>query len=303
MQEDYEAQKDDEIEALEKTISSEEKLYREACAYIEKNWKTLYDDLIDWNTEMGSVINKEITQAWKDAQEAVEAYGGSVKDAINAASGDGTSASSGDVVGTTSGYSHNSSIDDKVNAYVTRMKANSSAWHNASAEKQSSLNAENEKYAQQIAALLGKSIVYNSQTGTWHIGSKTGPLLYNEYPGVYHTGGIVGEKESLKSNELIAKLEKGEVVVSKKNAEPLFKILSFMEDLHKTIDTSSVSGLALQHNADAIRSLTSVTNNRAGDIRFGDVYIYGAGADTVERHKEINREFANEVLKQLNIKR
>lgn len=49
----YEDEKDDEIEALKKTISSEEKLYRMAVQYIEENYSTLYDELIAWNTEYG----------------------------------------------------------------------------------------------------------------------------------------------------------------------------------------------------------------------------------------------------------
>lgn len=302
MQEDYEAQKDDEIKALEDSISSEEKLYRKAVQHIKENWSTLYDELLDWNTEMGSVINSKITQAWKDAQAAVEAYGGSVEKALKAAES-GDSSSSNDVVGTTGGYSHNTTIEDKVNAKTTRMKENSAAWHNASTQsKKDALNAENAAFAKEIGALLGKSIVID-QNGVWRIGSTTGPKLYDVYPGTYHTGGIVGEKGSLKSNELLAKLEKGEAVIPKEDTENLIKLLRLIADADKVIDTSRIPNLAMQGNMDAIRSLTNVTNNRAGDIRFGDVYIYGAGSDTVAKHREINREFTNEVLKQLNIKR
>lgn len=302
MQEDYEAQKDDEIKALEDSISSEEKIYRMAIRHISENWSTLYDELLDWNTEMGSVINSKITQAWEDAQAAVEAYGGSVEKAL-AAVKSGDSSSSTYVIGTTDGYSHNTTIEDKVNAKVTRMKENSAAWHSTSTQsKKDTLSAENAAFANEIGALLGKSIVID-QNGVWRIGSATGPKLYDVYPGTYHTGGIVGEKGSLKSNELLAKLEKGEAVVPKEDTENLIKLLRLIADADKVIDTSRIPNLAMQGNMDAIRTLTNVTNNRAGDIRFGDVYIYGAGKDTVEKHREINREFTNEILRQLNIKR
>lgn len=284
MQEDYEAQKDDEIKALEDSISSEEKLYRKAVQHISENWSTLYDELIDWNTKMGSVINSEITQAWEDAQAAVEAYGGSVKKAISAVE-NGNTASSNSVVGSTDGYSHNTTIEDKVNAITTRMKENSAAWHNAPTKsKQIALNDENAKSAEEIGALIGKSIEYDSETGTWHIGSKDGPKLYDVYPGTYHTGGIVGEKGSLKSNELLAKLEKGEAVIPKEDTENLIKLLRLIADADKVIDTSRIPNLAMQSNMDAIRSLTNVTNNRAIDIHIGDTIIHGADQSTVEQH-------------------
>lgn len=49
----YEDEKDDEIEVLKKSISSEEKLYRLATDYMQNHWSTLYGELIDWNTEYG----------------------------------------------------------------------------------------------------------------------------------------------------------------------------------------------------------------------------------------------------------
>ena len=84
--EDYEASRQAEIEELEKSISSEEKVYQLAIARIRDQWSTLYQDLIAWNTEEGSVINQEITDAWNNATKAVERYGSAVN-AIAAMSG------------------------------------------------------------------------------------------------------------------------------------------------------------------------------------------------------------------------
>lgn len=55
MQEAYEEQKDQEIAALEETISSEEKVYRAAISYIQEHWDTLYSELLQWNYEYGSI--------------------------------------------------------------------------------------------------------------------------------------------------------------------------------------------------------------------------------------------------------
>ena len=71
----YEESRQDEIEALEKSVSSEEKVYQLAIARIRDQWDTLYADLIAWNTEQGTVINQEITDAWEEALKAVQRYG------------------------------------------------------------------------------------------------------------------------------------------------------------------------------------------------------------------------------------
>lgn len=49
----YEKEKKKEIETLENTISSEEKVYRLAIERIQTQWDTLYQQLLDWNTEYG----------------------------------------------------------------------------------------------------------------------------------------------------------------------------------------------------------------------------------------------------------
>lgn len=71
----FEEDKQAEIDALEEKISSEEKLYQLAIERIENGWSTLYEELIAWNTEAGSILNAEITQKWKEATEAAQEYG------------------------------------------------------------------------------------------------------------------------------------------------------------------------------------------------------------------------------------
>ena len=72
----YEKAKQKEIEELENTISSAEKVYQLAVKRLEEDFWGLYDQVIAWNTEAGSSINKEITEAWKEAAKAVTLYGG-----------------------------------------------------------------------------------------------------------------------------------------------------------------------------------------------------------------------------------
>lgn len=75
MSEAYEESRQSEIDALEASISSTEKVYQLALERIRTGWSTLYTDLIAWNTEQGDVINQEITENWNKAGEAVQKYG------------------------------------------------------------------------------------------------------------------------------------------------------------------------------------------------------------------------------------
>lgn len=77
MEESYHDEKDKEIEILEDSISSYQKLYDMAIDYIESNWDSLYSELIEWNYEYGSVLNSEISDAWAQCEAAAQRYGSS----------------------------------------------------------------------------------------------------------------------------------------------------------------------------------------------------------------------------------
>jgi hypothetical protein len=72
----YEKAKQPEIEELEKSISSQEKLYQLAIQRLQEDFWGLYEKVIAWNTEAGSSVNSEITEAWKEAAKAVTIYWG-----------------------------------------------------------------------------------------------------------------------------------------------------------------------------------------------------------------------------------
>ena len=84
--ESYRKSREEEIAALEASISSEEKLYQAALQRIDSSWDTLYSELIAWNTEAGSSLNSEITSNWNLALEAAKKYGSYV-DAVVARTG------------------------------------------------------------------------------------------------------------------------------------------------------------------------------------------------------------------------
>ena len=109
----------------------------------------------------------------------------------------------------------------------------------------------------------------------------------------------------------MAILKKGEPVLDEKREQALYRIIDFTtalsERLGKAISSTPMagslvtakSGLPDLHDA----ALESITNNQNETVHFGDVYIYGGNEETVERHREVNRQFTNEVLRQLNIKK
>lgn len=74
-EEAYEKDRQQEIDNLEDSISSAEKLYQASIERLNGGWGSLYEQLIAWNTEVGSSLNSEITEGWEKAAEAVKLYG------------------------------------------------------------------------------------------------------------------------------------------------------------------------------------------------------------------------------------
>lgn len=361
----FEDQKDDEIAALEDTLSSEEKLYQAAIARINQGWDELYQDLLSWNYEYGSTLQSELVSAWDAASEAVQRYGSFVDalegvqsytnlgnyDAPSADSGSQTYGSAnniinqmrqnsiaywaatdaervqinanqlaladeyrkvtGDNIERVDGswfhddgsrlYSLNKS--EVVSEIVARMKQNGAAYGNASASKKKELSDENLVLGSRLGSYLGKN-VYRDSNGVWWI---EGRHLFD----VYHRGGIAGGNATLKQDEVMAILKKGEPVLDEKREQALYRIIDFTtalsERLGKAISNTPLAGSLVTAKSglpdlqDA--ALESITNNQNETVHFGDVYIYGSNEETVERHREVNRQFTNEVLRQLNIKK
>ena len=314
MQEAYEREKDGEIAALEETINSYQKLYDMAIEYIENHWNTLYDELISWNTEYGSVLNSEITEAWNNCLAAAQRYGSYVSalnniDADISAAGNGSSGkgtSNNTIVGATSKPTQ-SSNEDHIHAIIKEMYRNSQEHHTANQDRKNWLSNRN----LQLGAMLSQyGVKTHRDNGTWYMdGSKE--LLYDKYRRyIYHKGGVAGDKPTLKQNEVMAILEKGEPVLDKKKEEGLYRIIDFTTVLSEKFG-KAIASMDMSHLFGNMRSiedklsgtLNNVAGNQTTSVQFGDVYIYGGSEETAERHREINRQFTNEILKQLNIKR
>lgn len=263
MAEQYEEGKNAEIEAIEKSLSSEEKLYQAAMKRLESGWADIYEQLIAWNTEAGSSLNNEITENWNKAAEAVKRYGSFVKamDGISGKENDSGSsdANSGnnDIVangtGTdmskyekaaedagkanSAGDATDATKDDANQAAKTFVKIVRGQWYIRS--------GAGKKYSEYGIARNGEVFEYaGKKSGNWvavNYKGKTGWIyntgltMYDEVP-KYHAGGIV--KKTSDGDEVLALLQSGEMVLDEKKKGALYKIIDFQKELSDRLGTA-----------------------------------------------------------------
>ena len=313
MSEAYAAEKDEEISVLENSISSTEKLYRMAMDYLENDIGTDYErlknELCQWNYEVGNSLESELVSAWEAATAAAQRYGSYVS-ALNSIDADISAASGSthnDIV-TNSTYDTTSTKEDNIHAIIKEMYANSRAHHSADADGKAYLNKRNLTLGAMLAQ-YGITAVRGND-GVWYVNKVGGELLYEKYKKyTYHTGGIAGDEPTLKQNEVMAVLEKGEAVLDKQKERGLYRLIDFATTLAdkfgKLVSSSGYNTVfgGAENGMPKSAELAPITESQSSSVEFGDVYIYGANDETVEKHREINREFTNRVLEQLKIKR
>lgn len=114
--------------------------------------------------------------------------------------------------------------NDVAEAVVSIMESNAAEWKVADKQgnstKKDSLAATNRQLAADLAYYLGRNI--ENIGGTWYI---DGQPLFD----VYHTGGIVGGKGTLKQNEVMAVLEEGEIVLDEGKEKVLYRFVDFAQ--------------------------------------------------------------------------
>lgn len=279
----FEDEKNAEIDVLSSMYDSEEKLYQAAIDRIQNGWGTLYDQLIAWNTEYGSELNKHITSAWNAAADAVSRYG-SFLDALIGTDSHvdigpyideyGNSGDTGSGEGVLAKMRQNSvrwwgatdeermslhkqslalaqqyqrltgkslkyengawytedgqraftqvTKDEIIQAIVAAMKRNGAAWWQADAETRQYLSDANLVLGARLAKILNANVY--RENGTWYIGNRR---LFD----VYHTGGIAGNKPTLKQDEVMAVLKKGEAVLDENREKELYRVIDFVQVL------------------------------------------------------------------------
>ncbi len=305
MEEEYHAEKDKEIAILENSISSYQKLYDMAIEYIKTHWDTLYSELIEWNTQYGSVLNSEITTAWNNALAAAQKYGDYVtalnnlpKDIENSGKGDGNKGTNV-VVGET-GSSVQPSDEENIHAIVRRMYANSQAWTASDKQRRAKLHEENVELAAMLENYGVKAVTNGS---SWYIDKIGGPLLYDVYKKYrYHEGGIIGGG-SIKANEQLSLLKEKEWVLSEQMVNNLVHQMDRISTLAKALDDlpTNVNDFMLTDVLDKNLSIADSGTNTV--INIGDTIIQGnADANTISQHQKVTRDMLNQIARMLKIK-
>lgn len=308
MEEAYHEEKDKEIEILEDSISSYQKLYDMAISYIESHWDTLYSELISWNTQYGDVLNSEITSAWDNCLAAAQRYGsyvsalGSIEGDIQASQSSGTNLQ----VGNTN-YNSASSNEDMIHAIIKEMYANSRMHYSEDAAGKAYLNRRNLELGAQLAQ-YGITAVRGND-GVWYVNHVGGELLYEKYKRyIYHKGGIVGGGD-IKSNEQISLLKTKEWVLSEQMVDNLTtqmdrinQLSDAMDDLPNYAGNATLADVMKQVGSS--KTVNNVTNNsRPIELQIGDTIIHGADQSTVEKHIKVTRDMVNQIGRIIGIGR
>lgn len=331
IEEDYHAEKDEEIKILEDSISSYQKLYDMAIEYIRNNWDTLYSELISWNTEYGSVLNSEITAAWEAAQAAAQRYGDFVSaimggisaeidsitkqieaidmqiSSLSTSSSSGAGSNKNTVVGTTSSNTSYSN-EDAIHAAIKEMYQNSQAWHSASKAEQERLDKRNLVLGAQLNSL---GVNARRDNGTWYDENE---LLFEKYKKyIYHTGGFVGD-EPLKPNERYIKAENGELVLTSDQqdsfAAQIDRIGAMTEKFMSTpLSMAQPVFPDFSHlGGSTVNNVVNTNNNHPMEIYLGDVTIQGTVmgpkelAENLNKYIKVTESMVNDFAKQTGIK-
>lgn len=273
----FEKEKEDEKKILEDANNDWMSLYRKAIKMLESDWDGMYSKLQAYNDKYCDSIDgvDSLKTAWENATAAVKEYNGNVMAARNSGGDLGiapTNPMTGNLV--TNGVD-----EEGVKSVVAQMRANSNAWHSADATKKKRLEQENLKLGNSLSQ-YGLKVVRDEPTGVWYIDHKGGTRLFDKY----HSGGVVGNQPTKNDREVLALLEKGELVLDDKKKQALFALLDRIG--------ASVSAAAAEHTPYRIDNTTragdvfapSVTVNitHDGEMDESDAKKYGAvAADTV----------------------
>ena len=235
----YSSAMDEQIDAVRKQVEDEVNLREEAIRKIDAEYEQMMENVKGYFESLGITIDEELLQKLTQGLDLVSQFG-SYNDAV-------------DGIGDNAGISapgNEAFASQQIPALVEQMKRNSEAWHTANSSgnlaERERLVQENERIAQFLKTTFGLDIYKDSAQGVWYIRTAQGiQRLFD----VYHNGGVVGGKQTVANNELMALLEKGEIVL---NNEQQISLLDRIKEM-----STAVSRIV----ADTARSMVSVIPN------------------------------------------
>lgn len=196
-QDKFEENIDEQIDSIKAEIDTEVELREQAINRINADYKKMMEDVKGYFAELGITLDDEVIRRLEEGLKLVSQYG----DYGSAIGGIG----SGSDIGSATGY--------ELTSLIQQMKNNSSAWWDAknsgNKEEMNRLSQENERIAQMLKTMFGLDIWKDSASGTWYIRTPEGKQKLFD---VYHNGGVVDGYSTTNNREIMALLEKGEVV-------------------------------------------------------------------------------------------
>lgn len=313
MEDDYHKEKDQEIDVLEETISSYQKLYDMAIEYISSHWDTLYNELIDWNTEYGSVLNSEITSAWENCLAAAQRYGDYVSAMTHIDADRESAGTSG--VDLTVGQSRQSGQvpqTQQASAKTPTVELVNEDGHARAGLSEGDYVVTAGGIYRITAAHGGQNYESERVSDAWTGMSREDTIAayerFKKSIEAHHDGGFAGGRAmDPKQDEVFALLQRGELVLTKDMVEKLGEQIERMQTLQKAFVASraifnspNMSELNKLYGAGTVSNVSSSAQNV---INIGDTNIYGTNQETVKQHEEITRKMANQIFGYLHIKR
>ena len=153
--------------------------------------------------------------------------------------GDGkvTSSDARDILRTAAG------LDKDSIATMTAEDISKALWLAIELDSHAAIN----QYSSMLSEKIG-SAVYQAENGEWYVMTPQGSKkLFDLYP-KYHTGGIAGENATHNDKEIMAVLERGELVLNERKKETLYELVDFADAM----------GRILNLDAQAIRSFSGI---------------------------------------------
>lgn len=174
-------------------------------------------------------------------------------------------------------YTRSPEIITRGNANVAQMRSNMNAWHvayaNGDKAEQKRLSDENLRLGSSLGQ-YGLKVVRDEPTGVWYIDHIGGTRLFDKY----HTGGVVGNQPTNNDREVLALLEKGELVLDDKKKQSLFAMFDRLSAAASNAAAAKMSyriGDTSDKAGDVFSPSVSVTINHDGNMDDDDARRYG----------------------------
>lgn len=268
---EFEKEKEEEKKIIEKSINDWMSLYRQAIKMLESDWNGMYSKLMEYNEQYCNSIDgvDSLRTAWENVDAVVKQYGYDVE-AVRNSGGDLGIAPPNPM----NGNLVTNGVDEAgVKAVVAQMRANSVAWHTADVSEKKRLEQENLRLGNSLGQ-YGLKVVRDEPTGVWYIDHKGGTRLFDRY----HTGGVVGNKPTNNDREVLALLEKGELVLDDNKKRALSAMFDRLAAIASSAAATKMSYRIdgpMTQAGDVFAPSVSVVINHDGEMDDNDARRYG----------------------------